>query len=173
MFSNREDVKSLTGEHRNQRNFGTACPAHHVPTLEVLVSSEISDSPSFKKLWIVPASTQIFIPFHWQPLCLCLAPLSRMLDWAVDLQLSALSLLHLLRTHSPCKCLSIRTSERSSLQKDLPNSGTSQRNEAYTLGRNQRSLHQTAVTYSSQKMAAAVSGKYLLMVTTNVSAAVL
>lgn len=36
-----------------------------------------------------------------------------------------------------------------------------------------RSLHQTAVTCLTHRMAAAVSGKYLLMATTNVFGAVL
>lgn len=80
MFSNREDVKSLTGEHRNQRNFRTACPAHDVPTLEVPVSSEINDSLSYKKLCIVPACPQIFTPLPLQPMCVCFAPLCRLLD---------------------------------------------------------------------------------------------
>lgn len=79
-YINREHVKSLTGEHRNQRHLGTACPAHDVPTLEVPVSSEINDSLSYKKLCIVPASPQIFIPLPLQPMCLCFALLCSLLD---------------------------------------------------------------------------------------------
>lgn len=81
MVSNREDLKSLTGEHISQRNFWTACPAHNVPMLEVLVSSEINDSLSYKKLCILPASSQkISIPFPLQPMCLPFTPLSGLLD---------------------------------------------------------------------------------------------
>lgn len=160
MFSNREDVKSLTGHCRNQRNFGTACPTHDVPTLEV--SSEIKDSLSYKKLCIVPASPQIFIPFH-------LCSLSSLLDWAVISSFLPWPFFHLLRSHSHWKCLPTRSSGRTCLAQALLR-GT---RTAYTLRRNQRSLHQTAVVCLAQKMAAAVLGKYLLMFTTNVSKAVL